>query len=175
MWESSYSVPLNIVNENCLKVSLLNTRSLRSHAQYIAKDINLIENYVFCVTEIQISQENNVPDIKQQSGIYEVHLNLEGDRYKNIGFCLSKRMEINKHEKFPGVSILKTIKSNFFKNIITILLLYRSLNSSLTIFYNRVDLFLLTCEIFDLVLRDFKINALANGAKLRNIYSLNIN
>ena len=92
MWESSYSVPLNIVNENCLKVSLLNTRSLRSHAQYIAKDINLIENYVICVTEIQISQENNVPDIKQKSDIYEVNLNLEGDRYKNIGFCLSKRL-----------------------------------------------------------------------------------
>ena len=94
------------------------------------------------VTEIQISQENNVPDIKQQSDTYEVYLNLEGDRYKNIGVFLSKRMEITKHDKSPGLSILKTIKDSFFTNIITILLLYRSPNSSLTICYNRVELFL---------------------------------
>ena len=44
--ESSYSVPLNTVNKNCLTVSLLNTRSLRRHAQDITKGINLIENDV---------------------------------------------------------------------------------------------------------------------------------
>ena len=70
------------------------------------------------VTEIQISQENNVPDIKQQSDTYEVYLNLEGDRYKNIGFFLSKTMEITKRDKSPGLSILKTIKDSFFSQIL---------------------------------------------------------
>ena len=123
------------------------------------------------VTEIQISQENNVPDIKQQSDTYEVYLNLEGDRYKNIGVFLSKRMEITKHDKSPGLSILKTIKDSFFTNIITILLLYRSPNSSLTICYNRVELFLSRGEMFDLVPGDFNINALTNGDNLRNMLS----
>ena len=81
----------------------MRTCFLRCHAQCIAKDINLIENYVLCVMEIQISQENNIPDMKQQSDTYEVHLNLDGDRYKNIGFFLSKTMEITKHEKSPGL------------------------------------------------------------------------
>ena len=126
---------------------------------------------LLCVTEIQISQENNVPDIKQQSDTYEVYLNLEGDRYKNIGVFLSKRMEITKHDKSPGLSILKTIKDSFFTNIITILLLYRSPNSSLTICYNRVELFLSRWEMFDLVPGDFNINALTNGDNLRNMLS----
>ena len=44
--------------------------------------------------------ENDVPDIKQQLNIHEVHLNVEGDRYQNIGFCLSESVKVKKHEKF---------------------------------------------------------------------------
>ena len=38
-------------------------------------------------------------------------------------------------------------------------------------FYNRLELFFSTCEVFDLVLGDFNINTLLNGSNLRNILS----
>ena len=126
---------------------LLNTRSLRKHAQDIAKDENLMDNDVLSLTEVQICQENDVPRIKQQSDTYKLHLNLEGDGYQNIEFCLLKSIKITKHEKLPGVSILEIIKDSFHTNIIRILLLYRSPNSSLTIFYNRLELFNKTCSV----------------------------
>ena len=168
--EISYFVPLNTVNEknNCSTVSLLNTRSLRRHTQDITKDESLSEIDASCLTKIQICQGNNVPDVKQQLNTYESYLNLEGDRYQNIGFCLSKCIKIDKRENLPGVTILETIEDSFCTNIIRILLLYCGSISSLTIFYNRLLLFLSTCEVFDIVLGDFNITALANGNDLRN-------
>ena len=99
------------------------------------------------LAEVQICQENDVPHIKQQFNTYKTHLNLEGDRYQNIEFCLSKSIKVTKHEKLPGVSILEIIKDSFCTNIIRILLLYHSPNSSLTIFYNRLELFNKTCNV----------------------------
>ena len=100
--DSSYFVPFNTVNKNnnCLTVSLLSTRSFRKHAQDMAKAENLMENDVFCLTEIQICQENNMPDIKQKLDTYEVNLNLEDDRHQNIRFYLSKSIKITNHESF---------------------------------------------------------------------------
>ena len=74
------------VNSNCLTVSLLNISSLRRHLQDIVKDKNLMENDLSCLAKIQVCRENDVSDIKQQLDTYEVHLNVEGDRYQNIGF-----------------------------------------------------------------------------------------
>ena len=57
-------------------------------------------------------------------------------------------------------------KDSFWTNIIRILP-----NSSLTLFYNRLELFLSIGEVFDLVLEDFNINALATGNNLRSVLS----
>ena len=62
-----------------LTVSLLNTRSLKRYLQDIVKDKNLMENDLLYLIEIQVCNENDVSDIKQQLGTYEVHLNEEGD------------------------------------------------------------------------------------------------
>ena len=172
--ESSYFVPLSTVdtNSNCLTVTLLNTRSLRRHVQDIAKDKNLMENDLLCLTEVQICQQNNLADIEQQLDLYEIHLNLESDRYQNIGFCVSKSTRVVKHEMFPEVSVLEIVKDTFSTNKVRILLLYRSPNSSLTIFYNRLEVFLSTYEVFDLVLGDFNINVFASSNNnLQNIMS----
>ena len=91
--DSNYFIPcitLN-VNSSFLTVSLPNTRYLRRHLQDIVKDKNLMENHLLCLTEIQASHENYVSDIKQQLDTYDVHLNVEDDRYHNIGFCLLRR------------------------------------------------------------------------------------
>ena len=55
---------------------------------------------------MQVCHENDVSDIKQHLDTYKVHLNVEGDSYENIGFCLSRSVKVNKHQKFPWVSVL---------------------------------------------------------------------
>ena len=85
---------------------------------------------------------------------------------------MSKSSRVAKHEMFPEVSVLEIAKDTFSTNKVSILLLYRSSNSSLTIFYNRLEVFLSTFEVFDLVLGDFNINAFASSNNnLQNIMS----
>ena len=167
--DSSYFIPWSTlsVNRSSLTVSLLSTRSLRRHLQDIVKDKNLMENNLLCLREIQTCHENDMSDIKQQLDTYEVHWNVESDRYQNIGFCLSRSIKVNEHETFPGVSILEIVQDSFCK----ILLLCRSPNSSLNIFYNRLETFLSTYEMFDIILGDFSINVVANNNNLQQVMS----
>ena len=88
---------------------------------------------------------------------------MEGDRYQNIGFCLSRSIKVNKHEKFPGVPILEIVKDNICSGTVRILLLYRSPRSSLSILYNRPETFLSTYKMFDIILGGFNINVVANN------------
>ena len=115
------------MNTNCLAVLLFNTRFLRRHLQDILKYI-LMENVLLCLAEIQVCHENDVSDIKQQLDTYEVHLNVEDDRYQIIGFCL---LSFNEYEKLPGLSIFEIVKDSFCPGTVQILLVYRNLNSSL--------------------------------------------
>ena len=96
-------------------------------------------------------------------------MNLEGDKNQNIGFCLSKSIKISKHEKFPRASVIEINKYSFYTNSIRILLHCQSPNSSVITFYNRLELFLSTCDVFDLVLGDFNINIFVKDKNLRNI------
>ena len=88
---------------------------------------------------------------------------MEGNRYQNIGFCLSKSVKVNKHEKFPGVSISDIVKDSFCSGTLRILLLDLIPSSSLNIFYKRLETFLSTYKMFDIIICDFNINALANN------------
>ena len=87
-----------------------------------------MKNVLLCLAEIQVCHENDVSDIKQQLDTYEVHLNVEDDRYQIIGFCL---FSFNEYEKLPGLSIFEIVKDSFCPGTVQILLVYRNLNSSL--------------------------------------------
>ena len=43
-----------------------------------------MKNDLLCLAEIQVCCESDMFDIKQQLDTYEVHLNLESDRYQNV-------------------------------------------------------------------------------------------
>ena len=163
--DNSYFIPSSTlkVNSSSLTVSLLNTRPLRRHLQDISKDKNLMENDLLRLIEIQFCLENDISNIKDKLDTFEVHLNLEGDRYQNIGFCLSRSIKVSKHEKFPGVSVLEIVKDSVCSFTPRILLLYRSLSSSLSIFYNSLETFLSTYKMFDIILGNFNINVVANN------------
>ena len=76
-----------------------------------------------------------------------------------------------KHDTFPGISIVDIAKSRFSYDIIRIMLIYRSPNSSLTPFSNSLESFFRRYCI-DIVIGDFNINIL-NGANinLQDIFS----
>ena len=128
-----------------------------------------MENDLLCLTEIQVCREIDVSDIKQQWDTYEVHLNVEGDRYQSIGFYLSRSIKVNEDEKFPGVSILEIIKDSFCSGTVRFLLLYHNPNSSLRISCNRLETFLLTYNMFDIILGDFNIYIVANNKNLQQV------
>ena len=162
-WGSNCFIPCNTLNtnSNSLTNSLLNIRSLRIHLQDILKDKNLMENDLLCLTEIQICPENDVSDIKQQLDTYKVHSNVEGDRYQNVGSCLSRSVKVNKHENFPGVSILEIVKESFCSATLRILFLYCS--PSYCISYTRLETVLSTYKTFEIILGHFNINIIGNN------------
>ena len=96
-------------------------------------------------------------------------MNEEGDRYRNIGFYLSRSIKVCEHENFPGVYILEIVKDSFFSGTVHILLLLRSPNSSLSIFYNRLETFLSTLEMFDITIGDFNINVISNNNNIQQV------
>ena len=96
-------------------------------------------------------------------------MNLEGDRCEDTGFCLSRSIKVNEHEKFPGVSILEMVKDSFCSRTVRILCLHRSSNSSLSVFYNTLETFHTTYKMLDIILGDFSINVIANNDNLQQV------
>ena len=76
-----------------------------------------------------------------------------------------------KHDTFPGISIIDVTKSSFSYDIVKVILVYRSPNSSLTSFYNTLE-HLLRRSCIDKALGNFNIIVL-NGANinLQDIFS----
>ena len=99
-------------------------------------------------------------------------MNSFGVRHKNLAFCLGQNIFLSKHETFPGISVIDITKTSFSHSTILIMLLYHSLSSSLTTFYNTLENLLSDHHIFDLVLGDFNIDIL-NGTNinLQNVLS----
>ena len=117
------------------------------------------------MTESQITNDTDVAEIKEQLSTFEIYFNSCGVRHKNLAFCLGQNIVLSKHETFSGISVIDITKTSFSHSTILIMLLYRSLSSSLTTFYNTLENLLSDHHIFDLVLCDFNIDIL-NGTNI---------
>ena len=126
------TINTDYVDCNSLKVSLINTRSLKRHAVDISRVRRLTENDILCMTESQITNDTNVAEIKEQLNTFEIYFNSCGVRHQNLAFCLGQNIVLSKHETFPGISVIDVIKTSFSVNTIQIMLLYRSPSSSLS-------------------------------------------
>ena len=138
-------------------------------------DINrtkeLMENDILCLTESQITNDTDGTEIFEQLSTLKVCFNSCGARHQNLAFCLGQNIVLLKHEAFPGISIIDIRKDSFSHDIIRVMLLYRSPNSSLTSYYNTLE-DVLSDSFIDIVLGDFDIDILNSiNINLNNVLS----
>ena len=152
------------VDCNSLIISLLNTKSLKRHAVDISRAWQLTENDILYLTESQITNDTDVTQVLEQLSSFKIYFNSGGERHQNLAICLRENNILLMHDTFPGISIIDITKSSFSYDIIRIMLVFRSPNSSLTSFYNTLENFLRSYCI-DIGLGDFNISTL-NGANI---------
>ena len=160
------------VDCNSLTISLLNARLIKRHAVNISRTRQLTENDILCFTESQITNDTDVIEaVIEQLSSFKIYFNSCGETYQNLAICLCENIILLQHDNFPGISIIDITKSIFSYEIIRIMLVYRSPNSSLTSFYNTLEIFLWRYYI-GIVLGDFNINTLNRAnIDLQNIFS----
>ena len=153
------TIDTNHVDYNSLTISLLNTRSLKRHTVDISRARQLTENDILCLTGSQNTNDTDVTEVLEQLSSFKIYLNSCGERHQNLVICLLDNIAVLKHDTFPGISINDITKSSFSYNMIKLMLVYLSPNSSLTFFYNSLENFFRRYCI-DIVLGDFIINTL---------------
>ena len=130
-----------------------------------------MENNFRCLTESQIKNDTDRAEIFEQLRTFKVYFNSCGPRHQNIVFWLGKNIVLLKREAFPGICITDIRKDSFSHDIIRVMLLYRSLNSLLTSFYNTLEN-VIGDSFIDIVLSDFNIDILNSvNINLNNVLS----
>ena len=147
------------VDKHSLTVSLLNTRSLKKHATDIAKESRLMESDVICLTETQISMGEDTFNIEQTLNNFNVYFNTSEQRFLNLAICLRSSIELVTHSKMLGVSMVNVLKPSFSINILKLVLLYRSPNSSIPLFFYENLREIVNPELHvDIILSNFNLN-----------------
>ena len=139
-------------------MSLLNTRSLKKHATDIAKESRLMESDVICLTETQISMGEDTFNIELTLNNSNVYFNTSEQRFLNLAICLHSSIELVTHSKMLGVSMIDILKTSFSKNILRLVLLYRSPNSSIPLFYEHLREIVNPELHVDIILGNFNLN-----------------
>ena len=83
---------------NSLPVLLLNTRSLVRHAVDINRTKQLMENYILCLTETQITNNTDGTEIFEELSTFKVYFNSCGARHQNLAFCLGQNFVLLEHK-----------------------------------------------------------------------------
>ena len=134
----------DLVSNNTLTITLLNTRSLHRHALDIVHDKKLQNTDVLCLTETQLLPNQDTNDITEVLYHFE--------------YCYKSQIEILKYHHTAGMSLIEFQKSSFSQDCIRLLLVYRKNNSCLTVFYDTL-MDILQSNNVHIVLGDFNLNA----------------
>ena len=130
-----------LVSENSLMLTLLNVKSLKNHVIDLIKDQELLVNDLLCLTETQIELEDNTPNI--EGGLrqfYNVSFNSNLSKYRRLALCATRDITLTNHQ-FDGFFLVTFIKQSFVDHSITMILLYRSPNSSEIVFLDMINQF----------------------------------
>ena len=172
--DSAFEPCQNIaVDEYSLTVTLLNTSSLKKHAIDIAKESSLMESDILCLTETQTRIDQDTSNIEQTLNTFDVFFNNSSEQsFLNLAICLYRDILLVSHDQFLGISIFDILKQNFTKNVLRFCLLYRSPNSSVTLFFERLREIVHPELHIDIILGDFNSNIFNNSNNiLKNILS----
>ena len=92
--------------------------------------------------------------------------------FVNLVICLVKKVSLVSHHKLLRFSIFDISKPNFSKNVLRFILLYRSPNCSVTLFFNRLREIVRSELYIDIILGDFNLNMFNDSSdSLKSILS----
>ena len=151
--------PLVAPSYNSLFFTLLNTRSLKSHASDIASDRSLMKNDILFLTETQFCSASDITSIESVLYEFPVECNMNDYCFSSLAICYQGSIKIFDHQKFDGISIVKVHKSTFSDKTIGIALLYRKHSSTLSSFYEALTI-LNDHEDISIILGDFNLDLL---------------
>ena len=122
------------------------------------------------MTESQITNDTDVPEVKEQLSTFGIYLNSCGVRHKNLAFYLGQNIVLSKHETFPGISVIDITRTSFSDNAMRIMLLHHSPSSSILTFFNTFENLLNHRHIIDIDFGDFNIDILnSTNINLENV------
>ena len=145
---------------NSVTITLLNIRSFSKHAIDIAADKQLCNSDIIFLTETQLLPENDTSNVENNLKDFFIGYNhCAFHKFKSLAICFQHEILIlAEHVKFPGVSVVSFLKSNFSSTCFTVLLIYRQPGHIMQSFYNNLTGILQNRKI-DIVLGDFNIDA----------------
>ena len=119
-----------------MTLRLLNTRSLRKHS---LSDVDLLSNDVLCFTETQLYLHENTLDMTSKfQKNFRIYFNCNRDQHKSIAFGYFSSMLLHGNSDYEGTSVLLFKKPSFLDHLIKVALLYRSTNSSSSLFLENL-------------------------------------
>ena len=107
---------LGKLSSESLLICLLNTRSLQLHINDIVNDIEIMESDVLCLTETQLSPNEDCDGIISKLCNFELRLNNDIDKYRSIACGCRPSITIISHEKYSGFSLLRIYKPVLFEH-----------------------------------------------------------
>ena len=111
-----------------VKLTLLDTRSLKKHSDDILSDVDLLSNDVLCSTEKQLQLHENTSEITSKfQKNFRMYFNSNRDQHKIITFGYSSSMLLHDSSDYGSMPILLF---NVQKTLI-----FRSIGQSSTVIY----------------------------------------
>ena len=96
----------NRVTESAITISLLNTRSFKTHFKNILMEKHLLDSDILCLTETQL--EINDDTYMMESALerqFKIHFNSNINKFKSIGYGYSREITIFSNEGFDAILI----------------------------------------------------------------------
>ena len=131
---------------------MVTTRSLRRHAADINKRKILIKTEILCLTESQISANDDTSDVCEELRTFVNDFNSCGQKFENLAIeNIDKSKNFVQHQKFPSISLLDIRKTSFSPDPISVMLLYRSPSSHFKSLYNNLQSLFSSDKVIDII------------------------
>ena len=142
-------------------LSLLNVRSLKKHAEDVART-SMIYSDILCFTETQLRIGEEAIQVDSIFPNHNLVRNDNADKFQSIGFAYRKDMDVT-DIKYSGRSVIQVKNTNV--GSFTVILLYRKNQMQLHDFNQQLIHHMQTLTI-DIILGDFNINSLASHSDM---------
>ena len=154
--------------DSCI-ITLLNTRSLKTHVVDIVADKILLDSEMICFTETQIEKEYNTNGIDKVLDSYKILHCIDEDKFCSLAFCHKPSIQPVSLDNLPGASLLTFQNANIAR-IMKVLLVYRKNSLPTDLFIYLIQHFMSRTENdIDVILGDFNINAFKTPSSLSNL------